>query len=128
NVDFARGAVFLINKPIGWSSFEVVKMLRDLIGGQKTGHTGTLDPMATGLLILCCGRATKTTAEIQQLHKSYRGELIFGAATPSYDMETNINQTSSFNHITRRELQQVLNRYFRGDIRQKPPMYSAARQ
>lgn len=128
DVNFARGAVFLIDKPIGWSSFEVVKVLRDLIGGQKTGHAGTLDPMATGLLILCCGRATRTVAEIQRLPKSYRGKLVFGAATPSYDVETDINQTSSFNHITRRGLQQVLNLHFKGDIWQKPPMYSAARQ
>lgn len=126
--DFSKGALFLIDKPIGWSSFEVVKVLRRLIGGHKTGHAGTLDPMATGLLILCCGRATRTIAEIHELPKTYRSELVFGASTPSYDKETEINQTKPYKHITRYEFQQVLNRHFRGDIWQKPSMYSAIKQ
>jgi tRNA pseudouridine55 synthase len=126
--DFKRGAVFLVDKPAGWSSFKVVKTLRKFIDLQKIGHAGTLDPMATGLLILCCGKATRTISEIQKKPKTYQAEITLGASTASFDGEKEISQTAPYQHITQAMLQRALSDAFTGEIWQKPPMYSAVKQ
>ena len=123
--DYSEGAAFLINKPPKWSSFEVVKHLRKCIDLRKIGHAGTLDPMATGLLVLCCGKGTKSISQIQSQPKEYIGEVTFGGATPSHDAETEIEETADYEHITRDLIQKVLQEQFDGQITQVPPMYSA---
>lgn len=123
--DYAEGAAFLINKPKGWSSFDVVKTLRKCLDLRKIGHAGTLDPMATGLLILCCGKGTRTVSEFQEASKEYVGEVIFGSTTPSHDTETIPEKRAPFDHLTRKKIQQALDEYFSGQIVQIPPMYSA---
>lgn len=123
--DYKSGAAFLIDKPRGWSSFDVVKYLRKCIDVKKVGHAGTLDPMATGLLIVCCGRATKSIIQIQELEKEYVAEITFGASTASYDAETEVEKTAPYEHITREEIRSVLDKHFSGTIEQVPPMYSA---
>lgn len=123
--DYAAGAAFLINKPKHWSSFEVVKFLRKCLDIRKIGHAGTLDPMATGLLILCCGKGTRTVSEFQEAPKSYIAEITFGAATPSLDAETIPEKRKSFKHLTEQRIREVLSEQFLGQIVQIPPMYSA---
>lgn len=123
--DYEAGAAFLISKPNKWTSFDVVKYLRKCIDLRKIGHAGTLDPMATGLLILCCGKATKTIPEIQDKPKEYIGELTFGASTPSHDAETEVDETAAHEHITREEVEKKIKSNFTGQITQVPPMYSA---
>ncbi|MGD8427010.1 MAG: tRNA pseudouridine(55) synthase TruB [Balneolaceae bacterium] len=123
--DYAEGAAFLINKPKGWSSFRVVKLMRKCLDLRKIGHAGTLDPMATGLLILCCGKGTKTISEFQEATKHYIGEIIFGSSTPSYDAETVPEKRASFDHLSHNKIQQALDNHFSGQIIQLPPMYSA---
>lgn len=122
---FEDGAAFLINKPIGWSSYEVVKHLRKRLDMSKIGHTGTLDPAACGLLILCCGRGTRTVSQIQELSKTYWAEITFGASTYSFDAETEVKNKADFEHVTRNAIENVLNEYFTGEVSQIPPMYSA---
>lgn len=123
--DYAKGAAFLINKPKGWSSFEVVKSLRKCLDLRKIGHAGTLDPMATGLLILCCGDGTRTVSEFQEASKKYIGEICFGSSTPSHDAETIPDKRAAFSHLTTAKIQQALDGHFSGQIIQIPPMYSA---
>lgn len=123
--DFASGAAFLIDKPKSWSSFDVVKHLRKCLDLRKIGHAGTLDPMATGLLVVCCGKGTKTISQIQSQPKEYIGEVTFGGATPSHDAETEVEETAEVDHITREMIQQALDNRFSGQIIQVPPMYSA---
>ena len=88
NFDFAAGEILLIDKPEGWSSFDVVKKVKNITKAKKVGHAGTLDPLATGLLVLCTGKATKKIEGIQAAMKVYTGEMTFGFTTPSYDLET----------------------------------------
>lgn len=123
--NFAQGAAFLINKPKGWTSFEVVKFLRKCLDIRKIGHAGTLDPIATGLLILCCGKGTRTVSAFQETDKEYVAEMTFGSSTPSLDAETIPDRRKSFSHITREKIQRVLEDNFSGQIIQIPPMYSA---
>lgn len=123
--NFAAGAAFLINKPKGWSSFEVVKHLRKCLDLRKVGHAGTLDPMATGLLVVCCGQGTKSISQIQAQPKEYIGEVTFGASTPSRDAETEIEETAATDHISEEMICGVLKKQFSGQITQVPPMYSA---
>lgn len=123
--DYANGAAFNINKPKGWSSFEVVKHIRKAIDMHKVGHAGTLDPMATGVLVVCCGRGTKTVSQIQELPKEYVGSITFGASTPSHDAETEIDDRAQTAHISRNLILQKLEENFSGQIIQVPPMYSA---
>lgn len=125
--NFRRGAAFLVDKPAGWSSFEVVKLLRRCLDLRKIGHAGTLDPMATGLLVLCCGRGTKTIEQIQALEKVYVGEVTFGAATASYDAETEVTREAPWEHLSRDLIVDKLKDAFTGDIIQYPPMYSAVK-
>lgn len=121
-----------MNKPYGMSSFGALARVRYLISRRmgvkrvKTGHAGTLDPLATGVLILCTGRATKRIEEFQAHSKEYTATLQLGATTPSYDMEHPVDATFPTSHITRESIENVLARFV-GDIEQVPPSYSACK-
>ena len=128
--DFKNGQVLLINKPLTWTSFQVVNKLRwnirqkfDL-GKIKVGHAGTLDPLATGLLIICTGNFTKKIDEYQGQIKEYTGEITLGATTPSYDLETEVDQTFPIDHITSELIHKTVLQFV-GEIEQIPPMFSA---
>jgi len=131
--DFKNGQVLLIDKPLTWTSFQVVNKLRWHIRKTfnikkiKVGHAGTLDPLATGLLIICTGKFTKKIHEYQAQTKEYTGTITIGATTPSYDLETEINQTFPTEHITN-ELINKTTEQFIGEISQKPPIFSAIRK
>lgn len=125
--DFARGEVLLLDKPLGWTSFDLVNRVRRLIGGIKVGHAGTLDPLATGLLILCTGAATRTIAQIQDTDKTYLADICLGATTPSYDAEFPPENRCSADYLTPDELEAALGA-FRGPILQVPPAFSAVKQ
>lgn len=124
----AEPAIILIDKPIGWSSFKVVKAIRKRLNIKKVGHAGTLDPLATGLLILCVNKATKSISQIQELRKTYRALIRFGMSTPSYDAATESDGEAPFNHITRQVIEEELARSFNGEIEQIPPMFSALKK
>ena len=125
-----EGQLFLIDKPIGWTSFQVVNKMRwylkNLTGLKKIkiGHAGTLDPLATGLLIVCTGKKTKSINLHQSKTKTYTGTFTLGASTPSYDLETEIDKTYETNHITS-DLIIGIARSYVGKIKQIPPIYSA---
>ena len=127
------GALLLINKPAEWTSFDVVKKIRNLIKKKlhlkkiKVGHAGTLDPLATGLLIVCTGKFTKRIDEIQVQKKVYVGEITLGATTPSYDKETEVDQTFDTSEITD-EIIHKISKKFEGKIMQKPPIFSALKR
>ncbi len=128
--DFVNGEVLLIDKPIGWTSFDVVNYLRSFIGKLygikklKVGHAGTLDPLATGLLILCTGKKTKEIDSYQGLDKVYVGTMTLGATTPSYDKETEIDNRYDTQLITEALLYETAQQFI-GEIEQIPPAYSA---
>ena len=119
-----EGRVLLINKPFGWTSFDVIKKLRGILKIRKIGHAGTLDPYATGLLIICTGKKTKHISQYQDLDKVYRGEILIGKTTPSYDLETNFDSENSYSHISENDIYLSVQK-FTGPIAQFPPMYSA---
>ncbi len=131
--DFLNGQVLLIDKPLGWTSFQAVNKLRWAIRKTfdikkiKVGHAGTLDPLASGLLIICTGKFTKKINEYQGLLKEYTGSFTLGATTPSFDLETEIDNTFPVSHITD-ELIHKTTSLFLGEIEQKPPIYSAIKQ
>ncbi len=131
--DFKNGQVLLIDKPLEWTSFQVVNKLRWHIRKKfdikkiKVGHAGTLDPLATGLLIICTGKFTKKIEEYQAQVKEYTGEITLGATTPSYDLETEINETFPINHLSE-ELIIEATKKFTGEINQKPPIFSALKK
>lgn len=128
--DFLGGEMLLVNKPKGWTSFDVVNKIRNklrhLTGVKniKVGHAGTLDPMATGLLIICTGKMTRQIDEFQSQHKTYTGTLTLGAITPSFDAETEIEESFPFHHITE-EMIMDTSAAFTGAQEQVPPMFSA---
>ena len=128
--DFPAGEVLLIDKPLEWTSFDVVNkiryMLRHHLGIKKlkVGHAGTLDPLATGLLIVCVGKATKRINEFTGLDKEYTGTIFLGGITPSLDAETEVTQTFPVDHIDVKMIEKV-SRLFVGEIDQVPPAYSA---
>ena len=124
--DFSEGAVLLINKPYRWTSFDAVKKVRNTIRIKKVGHAGTLDPLATGLLIICTGKFTKKINDFQNLDKEYTGELILGKTTPSVDLETEVDRTFDISHINE-ELIHKAAQSFLGNIQQVPPVYSAVK-
>ncbi|MCA1801099.1 MAG: tRNA pseudouridine(55) synthase TruB [Rhodothermaceae bacterium] len=124
-IDFLSGTVWLVNKPAKWTSFRVVGLLRKLTGVKKVGHAGTLDPLATGLLVVCTGRATKAITNLIGADKRYECEIRLGESTPSYDSETLPDATSPFNHVTEEQIRQIIKDYFTGPVFQVPPMYSA---
>lgn len=131
--DYKQGKVLLIDKPLEWTSFQVVNKIRWLIKRKfslkkiKVGHAGTLDPLATGLLILCTGKFTKKIEEFQGMVKEYTGEITLGATTPSYDLETEVNEQFSIAHINE-ELIYKATQSFIGEIDQKPPIFSAIKK
>ena len=128
--DFEEGRILLINKEIGWTSFDVVKKTKNLIKSRfkikkiKVGHAGTLDPLATGLLIICTGKLTKEISKIQDQIKTYTGEVTLGATTPSFDLETDIDQNFDTTKITRNHIKEVAKKFI-GQTEQRPPVYSA---
>ena len=130
---FLEGQVLLIDKPLNWTSFQVVNKLRWEIRKAfnikkiKVGHAGTLDPLATGLLIICTGKMTKQINTFQAQIKEYTGTIVLGSTTPSYDLETEIDNTFSTSHITE-ELIQETTKQFIGDIAQFPPVFSAIKK
>ncbi|MFO8028814.1 MAG: tRNA pseudouridine(55) synthase TruB [Cyclonatronaceae bacterium] len=123
--EYSTGALFLLDKPAGWTSFDAVKFLRGRIRTKKTGHAGTLDPLATGLLILCAGKATKLVSQIQELPKRYLAEVKLGASTPSQDAATPPEEHAPYDHVDLSQVETLLARQFTGPISQVPPMYSA---
>jgi len=131
--EFLEGQVLLIKKPLGWSSFDVVKKIKNVIRTKhklkkiKVGHAGTLDPLATGLLIICTGKFTKRIAEIQRQEKTYTGTITLGGTTPSYDLETEIDKDYETSHITKELIEETIIRFI-GTIKQKPPIFSALKK
>ena len=131
--DFLNGQTLLIDKPLEWSSFQVVNKLRWLIRKQfdikkiKVGHAGTLDPLATGLLLICTGKFTKTINELQGQIKEYTGTINLGGTTPSYDLETEVDQTYPTDHITKESIVKATEQFI-GEIDQFPPVFSALKK
>jgi tRNA pseudouridine55 synthase len=132
--DILEGQVILIDKPLTWSSFQAVNKLKYILKHQynlpkkfKIGHAGTLDPLATGLLIICTGKFTKRITEIQAQAKEYTGTITVGATTPSYDLETEVNAIFPTEHITE-DLILETTKQFLGEIDQKPPVFSAIKK
>jgi tRNA pseudouridine55 synthase len=131
--EYQKGQVLLIDKPLTWTSFQVVNKLRWEIKQRfnikkiKVGHAGTLDPLATGLLIICTGKQTKEIHTYQNQVKEYTGTFTLGATTPSYDLETEIDQKFPTEHITE-DLLKETTKQFIGDIQQKPPIFSAIKK
>lgn len=124
--NFQAGEVLLIDKPLHWTSFDVVKKLRYQLKLKKIGHAGTLDPLATGLLILCTGKMTKSIEKYQAQEKEYEGTLVLGKTTPSVDLETDFDSETSINHLTSAQVEEV-KAHFVGEIEQVPPMHSAVK-
>lgn len=131
---YQQGKILLIDKPLTWSSFQAVNKIKyalkrkyNLPKSFKIGHAGTLDPLATGLLIICTGKFTKRIPELQGMVKEYTGTFHIGATTPSYDLETEIDQTFPTEHITE-ELIKETTKQFIGEIDQKPPVFSAIKK
>lgn len=132
--EYLNGQVLLIDKPLKWSSFQAVNKLKYLLINKvglpkkfKIGHAGTLDPLATGLLLICTGKFTKRISELQGQAKEYTGTFYIGATTPSYDLETEIDQTFPTDHIDENLIQETV-KQFLGEIDQKPPIFSAIKK
>ncbi|MFV8376245.1 tRNA pseudouridine(55) synthase TruB [Flavobacterium sp. LB1P71] len=132
--DFLEGQIILIDKPLHWTSFQAVNKLKwalitklGLPKKFKIGHAGTLDPLATGLLLVCTGKFTKRITELQGQAKEYTGTFYIGATTPSYDLETEIDQTFPTEHINEVLIRETI-KQFLGEIDQKPPIYSAIKK
>lgn len=119
-----EGRLLLINKPIRWTSFDVVNKLRYKLKIKKIGHAGTLDPLATGLLIICTGKLTKRIDEYQAQEKEYTGHFVIGQTTPSYDLETAVSEPIDFSMITEEQIHSATKK-FTGTIQQIPPLHSA---
>lgn len=126
--DFAAGELLLINKPYKWTSFDVVGKIRNSLKPLKlkVGHAGTLDPLATGLLIICTGKLTKQIDTFQAEEKEYTGTMMLGATTPSFDMETEVDSTFPFEQLTDAQIHEATTT-FKGDIEQYPPAHSAVK-
>ncbi len=131
-MNFIDGEILYIDKPLGWTSFDAVKRVRGTLSRRlglkkiKVGHAGTLDPLATGVMIICTGRATKRIDELQAGVKEYVATIALGATTPSFDLETEIDATYPTGHITRELVEEVLQQ-FKGRIEQIPPSFSACK-
>tara|TARA_B100000902_G_scaffold400057_1_gene475322 strand:- start:14359 stop:15072 length:714 start_codon:yes stop_codon:yes gene_type:complete len=128
--DFVNGQLLLFDKPLNWTSFDLVKKIRNIIKSSqnlkklKVGHAGTLDPLADGLLIICTGKLTKKIHEIQNLQKVYTGTITIGATTPSFDKETPINKIYEISHINEKKIIKNCENFL-GEIIQVPPIFSA---
>ena len=132
--DFQEGQVLLIDKPLKWTSFQAVNKLKYTLINKvglpkkfKIGHAGTLDPLASGLLLVCTGKFTKRITELQGQAKEYTGTITVGGTTPSYDLETEINETFPIEHITEELIHETL-KQFLGEIDQRPPIFSALKK
>lgn len=131
-MDLISGEIFCIDKPLGWTSFDAVKRLRGAIQRRlhvrkfKVGHAGTLDPLATGVLLVCTGRSTRRIAELQEGMKEYVADITLGATTPSFDLETEIDARFPWEHITRQSVEEILPT-FTGRVMQVPPVFSAVK-
>lgn len=132
--EYLDGQVLLIDKPLKWSSFQAVNKLKYLLINKvglpkkfKIGHAGTLDPLATGLLLICTGKFTKRISELQGQAKEYTGTFYIGATTPSYDLETEIDQTFPTEHIDETLIHETVKKFL-GEIDQKPPIFSAIKK
>lgn len=131
-MDFLAGEVLYFDKPLGWTSFDLVNRFRYKLSRKldvkkiKVGHAGTLDPLATGVMILCTGKATKRIEEFQYQDKEYIATIKLGETTPSFDLETEVDQTYPTEHITRETVEEVLKQFI-GTIQQIPPAYSACK-
>ena len=129
-MDFVAGETLLVDKPLNWTSFDVVNKLRYELKRKlglkkfKVGHAGTLDPLATGLLVICCGKKTKEIEGFVQETKEYTGKFLLGKTTPSYDLETEFNSEKSTENITEEDLQKACSQ-LTGEIEQTPPIFSA---
>jgi tRNA pseudouridine55 synthase len=124
---FEEGRVLLIDKPFDWTSFDVVRKIRNTIKIKKVGHAGTLDPLATGLLIVCTGKFTKKINEYMAQEKEYTGTITLGAVTPTYDLESEPENFKSVENITE-EMIKAATKQFTGEILQTPPIHSAIKQ
>lgn len=124
NLDYLSGQVILIDKPANWTSFDVVAKVRRLIKVKKVGHAGTLDPLATGLLIVCTGKKTKEISNYQDQRKKYSGIITLGISSPSMDLATDITEKSLPENLTEEKIHEVRNKFL-GKIEQVPPMFSA---
>ncbi|UAY53287.1 tRNA pseudouridine(55) synthase TruB [Ferruginibacter albus] len=124
---FLEGKVILIDKPLHWTSFDMIRKLRSLLRIKKIGHAGTLDPLATGLLIICTGKFTKKINEYMAAEKEYTGSFTLGAVTPTYDLESDPEQFKDYSFVTPELLQQTIKKFI-GNIQQLPPIYSAIKK
>ncbi|HJY22547.1 MAG TPA: tRNA pseudouridine(55) synthase TruB, partial [Hanamia sp.] len=124
---FEEGRVLLIDKPLHWTSFDAVRKIRNIIRIKKVGHAGTLDPLATGLLIVCTGKFTKKINEYMSQEKEYTGTITLGAVTPTYDLESEPVKHKSVDAITDEMIQRTTQQ-FTGEILQTPPIHSAIKQ
>lgn len=122
--DFAEGAVLLINKPFRWTSFDAVRKIRNLIKIKKVGHAGTLDPLATGLLIICTGKFTKKISEYMAQEKEYTGTFTLGATTPTYDLESEPANFKTYEHLSVTDIENATSAFI-GEVDQVPPAHSA---
>jgi len=123
---YNNGQTLLVDKDLDWTSFDVVKKIKNIIKCKKVGHAGTLDPLATGLLIICTGKNTKKINEIQNQDKVYTGEFILGKSTPSHDLETEFNSQKDIKNITSDRIEEVSKRFV-GEQLQRPPKFSAVK-
>lgn len=126
NLDYLSGQVILIDKPVNWTSFDVVSKIRKLIKVKKVGHAGTLDPLATGLLIVCTGKNTKVISDYQEKRKKYTGIITLGKSSPSMDLATDVTEKILPDSLTQDKIIEVRNKFL-GKILQVPPMYSAVK-
>lgn len=126
NINFNEGYTLLIDKKLDWTSFDVVKKIRNITKSKKVGHAGTLDPLASGLLIICTGKHTKKINEFLNLDKTYTGKFILGSTTPSHDLETEISETKPLSDVNEKKIKEVANTFL-GVQLQRPPKYSAVK-
>jgi tRNA pseudouridine55 synthase len=119
-----EGNVYLIDKELGWTSFDVVRKLRKITGERKIGHAGTLDPLATGLLILCSGPMTRRIGNYMESEKEYTGTLVLGKSTASFDLETEVREVADCRHLAETDIRRAAGAFV-GDLMQVPPAYSA---
>ncbi|MGJ7031942.1 tRNA pseudouridine(55) synthase TruB [Niabella hirudinis] len=126
-IDFAEGAVLLIDKPLEWTSFDAVRKVRNLVRIKKVGHAGTLDPLATGLLVICTGKFTKQINAYMAKEKEYTGTFTIGAVTPTYDLESEPVDFKPYDHLTIFDIE-AATAQFTGDILQVPPAHSAIKK
>lgn len=126
-INFEEGAVLLIDKPLDWTSFDVIRKIRNLIKIKKVGHAGTLDPLATGLLIVCTGKYTKKINEYMAQEKEYTGTFTLGATTPTYDLESLPENFKPYDYLSEADIQNAV-QAFLGEIDQVPPIHSAIKK